>query len=163
MSETHDRPGSINQRPGIPVLPNGTSRSRLKAGLLAGAAAVALIAATVHSIRAESPQLRGATAMRWPRKPANGQMSGFADLVATVKPAVVSVRVKADIAPQLMANDTKAGRFKARPSTSSSRSSAARECRGSRGQPRVRARAGLASSSARTATSSRTIMSSTRR
>ncbi len=117
MSETHDRPGSINQRPGIPVLPpNGTSKSRLKAGLLAGAAGVALIAATVHSIRAELPQLRSATAMSMAAQAsANGQMSGFADLVATVKPAVVSVRVKADITPQLMANDYEARPFQGAP------------------------------------------------
>jgi hypothetical protein len=42
---------------------NATSRSKLKAGLLASVAAAALFAATVHSIRADAPELKSATAL----------------------------------------------------------------------------------------------------
>ena len=86
------------------VLPKAGAKSKLKASLLASVAAAALFAATVHSIRAEAPQLKSATALVAASQiPA--QASGFADLVASVKPAVVSVRVKADMAPQLMSDD----------------------------------------------------------
>ena len=147
MSETHDRPGSINQRPGIPVLPpNGTSKSRLKAGLLAGAAGVALYCGhrSFDPRRIASAQERdchehGRAAS------ANGQMPGFADLVATVKPAVVSVRVKADITPQLMANDYEARPFQGAPFEKFFREFGGKAMPGQRGAwpPRVRARAGL--------------------
>jgi len=92
-----------------------TSGSRLKAGLLASVAAAALVAATVHSIKAESPELKSATALVAAAQTTAGQPSGFADLVASVKPAVVSVRVKADIAPQLMSGDDDAQSFEGTP------------------------------------------------
>jgi serine protease Do len=86
------------------VLPKAGSKSKLKAGLLTSVAAAALFAATVHSIRAEAPQLKSATALL-AAATIPAPASGFADLVASVKPAVVSVRVKADMAPQLMSDD----------------------------------------------------------
>jgi serine protease Do len=100
----HHQPGS-----GASVLPKAHGKSRLKAGLLASAAAAALFAASMHAIHAEAPQLKSATALLAAAQ-APAQTSGFADLVASVKPAVVSVRVKADMAPQLMANDDEDGR-----------------------------------------------------
>jgi serine protease Do len=93
---------------------NATSRSKLKAGLLASVAAAALVAATVHSIRADAPELKSATALVAATQTA-GQSAGFADLVASVKPAVVSVRVKADMAPQLMSSDEERQLFEGTP------------------------------------------------
>jgi serine protease Do len=93
---------------------NATSRSKLKASLLAGVAATALVAATVHSIRADSPELKSATALVGAAQIA-GQSAGFADLVASVKPAVVSVRVKTDMAPQLTAGDEEGQPFQGTP------------------------------------------------
>jgi serine protease Do len=86
----------------------------LGAGLLAGAAAAALFAGTVHSIRAESPQPNGAVSIA-PQAAARAQAADFSDLVASVKPAVVSVRVKADVAPQPMSSDGDANPFEGTP------------------------------------------------
>jgi len=116
MSDSNSRPDPMKAWPAVRVHASGASKSKLKAGLLAGAAAVALIAATVHSIRAESPQLKAAAGMSLAAQvTANAQIPGFADLVAAVKPAVVSVRVKADVAPQLMSNDDDARPFEGTP------------------------------------------------
>jgi serine protease Do len=93
---------------------NATSRSKLKAGLLASVAAAALFAATVHSIRADAPELKSATALAAAAQ-TTGQSAGFADLVASVKPAVVSVRVKADMTPQLMSSDGERQLFEGTP------------------------------------------------
>jgi serine protease Do len=105
MPETENRPN--DRRNGAFEVPNASSKSRFKAGLLASVATAALIAATVHSIRAESPQLKSATAsvMAAQSAVAGQQSAGFADLVASVKPAVVSVRTKTQMTPQLMADD----------------------------------------------------------
>src|SRR5262245_44185625 len=83
---------------------NATSSSKLKAGLLASVAATALAAAPVHSIRADTPELKSATALVGAAQ-TMGQSAGFAELVASVKPAVVSVRVKTDMAQRLMTGD----------------------------------------------------------
>jgi len=112
MSDANNIPGPINLPPAPAARARAASRPRLKAGLLAGAAGLALFAATIHSIRAESPGLGGAVSV-----PAHvqAQMPGFADLVAAVKPAVVSVRVKTDIAPQLMSDDLDVQPFQGTP------------------------------------------------
>src|SRR5262245_8250632 len=114
MPETDHNP---NHRPGGPgafLLPNASSKSKLKAGLLASVAAAALFAASMHSIRAETPQLKSATALVAAAQ-IPGQSSGFADLVASVKPAVVSVRVKTDMTPQLMSSDDEGQPFEGKP------------------------------------------------
>jgi serine protease Do len=110
MSDANNNAGPLN----LPPAPGGraVSRSRLKAGLMASAAGLALFAATIHSIRAESPDNRGALSVPAQVK---AQMSGFDDLVAAVKPAVVSVRVKADIAPQMMSDDLDEQPFEGKP------------------------------------------------
>jgi len=117
MEMTVDMDHKPDQRPaGTPTLGlyNATSRSKLRASLLASVAAAALFAATVHSIRADSPELKSATASVGVAQ-TMGQSSGFADLVASVKPAVVSVRVKADMAPQLMSSDEDGQSFEGTP------------------------------------------------
>lgn len=103
MSDVNNGSGPINLPPTAAARARVASKTRLKAGLMASAAGLALFAATIHSIRAESPDLRGAVSA--PAAQANAQMPGFDDLVAAVKPAVVSVRVKADVATQLMSDD----------------------------------------------------------
>jgi serine protease Do len=104
MPDRDHKPDHRHAWSGAFVLAKANSRSRLKAGLLASVAAGALFAASVHSIRAEAPQLKSATASVAAAQ-TTGQSSGFADLVASVKPAVVSVRVKRDMVPQLMSDD----------------------------------------------------------
>ena len=99
---------------GVLVLPKTRSKSRLRAGLLASAAAAALFAATLHSIHAEAPQLKSATALVAAAQ-TPGQSSGFADLVAGVKPAVVSVRTKTEMTPQLMSDDDEGRPFEGTP------------------------------------------------
>ena len=99
---------------GVLVLPKARSKSRLRAGLLASAAAAALFAATLHSIHAEAPQLKSATALVAAAQ-TPGQSSGFADLVAGVKPAVVSVRTKTEMTPQLMSDDDEGRPFEGTP------------------------------------------------
>jgi serine protease Do len=77
------------------------ARSKFKRHLLAGAATLALLAsASVYTLSAYSADILpggrpfgAATAARAPANPI--VMPGFADLVTAVKPAVVSVRVKA--------------------------------------------------------------------
>jgi serine protease Do len=99
---------------GVLVLPKARSKSRLKGALLASAAAAALFAATLHSIHAEAPQLKSATALVAAAQ-TPGQSSGFADLVAGVKPAVVSVRTKTEMTPQLMSDDDEGRPFEGTP------------------------------------------------
>src|SRR5688572_18279466 len=112
MSDANNNSGPVTLPPAFGARVRGVSRSRLKAGLLASAAGLALFAATIHSIRAESPDQRGALGV--PAQ-AKAQMPGFDDLVAAVRPAVVSVRVKAEIAPQLMSDDLNARPFEGTP------------------------------------------------
>jgi serine protease Do len=84
--------------------PNGrhhATQSKFKRHLLAGVAIVALLAAgsgyTLHAYSAEGSHPFGSpSAARVPAAPLS--MPGFTDLVSAVKPAVVSVRVKADAA-----------------------------------------------------------------
>jgi serine protease Do len=104
--------GPINMPPALGLRAHAGSRSKLKGGLLAGAATLALFAGTIYSIRAESADHRGALSV--PAQ-AKAQMEGFGDLVAAVKPAVVSVRVKADSAPQLTSDDLDARPFEGTP------------------------------------------------
>jgi serine protease Do len=74
--------------------------SKLRRRLLAGTAILALIAAgsgyTLHAYSAEGSPFGTPSAARVPATPAT--MPGFADLVSAVKPAVVSVRTRADVA-----------------------------------------------------------------
>jgi serine protease Do len=75
-------------------------RSTLRRRLLAGTAMLALLAAgsgyTLHAYSAQGSPFGTPSAARVPATaPA---MPGFADLVRAVKPAVVSVRVRADVA-----------------------------------------------------------------
>jgi serine protease Do len=114
MPDRDQKPHHRQPWSGVLVLPKASAKPRLKAGLLASVAAAALFAATVHSIRAEAPQLKSATALVAAAQ-TPGQTSGFADLVAKVKPAVVSVRVKADMTPQLMSSDSEGGPFEGSP------------------------------------------------
>jgi hypothetical protein len=80
----------------------GASHSRFRRHLLAGVATFALLAVgSAYTLRAYSADaLLGGTpfgassAARGPATPI--AMPGFTDLVTAVKPAVVSVRVKAD-------------------------------------------------------------------
>ena len=102
--------------PAVRVHAAGATKSKLKAGLLASAAAAALFAGAVHSLRAESPELKAAAGLSLSAQATtNTQNPGFADLVAAVKPAVVSVRVKADVAQQLTSNDNGASPFEGTP------------------------------------------------
>jgi serine protease Do len=102
--------------PAVRVRAAGATKSKLKAGLLASAAAAALFAGAVHSLRAESPELKAAAGLSLSAQATtNTQSPGFADLVAAVKPAVVSVRVKADVAQQLPPNDNGANPFEGTP------------------------------------------------
>ena len=87
------------------------TQSRFKRHLLAGAATVALLAAgSAYTLRAYSADAHlGASpfgASSAARVPATQiAVPGFADLVTAVKPAVVSVRVKADAAAQEASDD----------------------------------------------------------
>src|SRR5262245_20097769 len=83
--------GSLHLRP--------MAQRNFKHRLLAGAAALIIIASgsayTLHAYSAEFGSPFGArSAARAPATPI--AMPGFSDLVAAVKPAVVSVRVRAD-------------------------------------------------------------------
>ena len=94
MTEIHSDNGGCHA--------TGASQSRLRRHLLAGVATFALLAAgSAYTLRAYSADaLFGGTpfgassAARAPATPI--VMPGFTDLVTAVKPAVVSVRVKAD-------------------------------------------------------------------
>src|SRR5215831_17157760 len=86
--------------------------------LLAGAAAVAIIASgsayTLHAYSAEFSSPFGAkSAARVPA--AAVSMPGFSDLVAAVKPAVVSVRVRADASGHAMVSQDDANPFEGTP------------------------------------------------
>jgi serine protease Do len=82
------------------------TQSRFKRQLLAGVATVALLAAgSAYTLRAYSADANlggtpfgASSAARAPAAPIS--LPGFADLVTAVRPAVVSVRVKADAAAQ---------------------------------------------------------------
>jgi serine protease Do len=87
----------------------GAYQSRLRRHLLAGVATFALLAAgSAYTLRAYSADALGGTpfgassAARAPAAPI--VMPGFSDLVTAVKPAVVSVRVKADATAQQVAD-----------------------------------------------------------
>jgi serine protease Do len=103
MSKIHagaDSLGDTDDNTGL------ATQSRFKRRLLAGVAAIALIAAgSAYTLRAYSADAHlGASpfgASSAARVPATQiALPGFADLVSAVKPAVVSVRVKADAAAQ---------------------------------------------------------------
>src|SRR5215813_11060121 len=86
--------------------------------LLAGAAALAIIASgsayTLHAYSADVGSPFGAkSAARVPATPV--AMPGFSDLVAAVKPAVVSVRVKADAGAPAVVSDDDANPFEGTP------------------------------------------------
>jgi serine protease Do len=83
-------------------------RRNFKSHLLAGAAALAIIASgsayTLHAYSADLSAPFGArSAARVPATPVS--MPGFSDLVAAVKPAVVSVRVRADAGAHAMVSE----------------------------------------------------------
>jgi serine protease Do len=86
--------------------------------LLAGAAALAIIASgsayTLHAYSAEFSSPFGAKSAA--RVPATAvSMPGFSDLVAAVKPAVVSVRVRADAGGHAMVSEDDANPFEGTP------------------------------------------------
>src|SRR5215468_5111295 len=108
MSKIHaeaNSPGDTNDTAGL------ATHSRFKRRLLAGVATVALLAAgSAYTLRAYSADAHlGASpfgANSAARVPATQiAVPGFADLVTAVKPAVVSVRVKADAAAQEASDD----------------------------------------------------------
>jgi serine protease Do len=90
---------------GAQPLANGAFQSKFKRHLLSGVAVLALLAAgSAYTVGAYSADgllggsaFGASTAAQAPAAPI--VMPGFSDLVAAVKPAVVSVRVKADAAP----------------------------------------------------------------
>src|SRR5215471_13435426 len=89
-----------------------------KRHLLAGAAALAIIvsgsAYTLHAYSADVGSPFGATsAARVPATPIS--MPGFSDLVTAVKPAVVSVRVRADAGGHAMVSEGDANPFEGTP------------------------------------------------
>jgi serine protease Do len=93
-----------------------TTRKRL----LAGVATLALLAAgsgyTLHAYSAEpnaGHPFGAPSSARAPAAPAT--MPGFTDLVSAVKPAVVSVRVKADAAAHQIAHGTEGNPFEGTP------------------------------------------------
>jgi len=103
MTEVHTEAGSATEA----VRRAGTAaHSRIRRHLLAGVATVALLAAgSVYTLRAysgDATQFGASSAARMPATPI--AMPGFTDLVTAVKPAVVSVRVKADSTTQQIAN-----------------------------------------------------------
>jgi serine protease Do len=86
--------------------------------LLAGAAALAIIASgsayTLHAYSADFGSPFGAKSAA--RVPATAvSMPGFSDLVAAVKPAVVSVRVRADAGGHAMVSENDANPFEGTP------------------------------------------------
>src|SRR5215467_8848854 len=86
--------------------------------LLASAAALAIIASgsayTLHAYSADVGSPFGAkSAARVPATPV--AMPGFSDLVAAVKPAVVSVRVKADAGAPAVVSEDDANPFEGTP------------------------------------------------
>jgi serine protease Do len=95
---------------GVSRLAGGSAHSKFKRHLLAGVATLALLAsASAYTLRAYSADvLPGGSAFGTSsaaRAPANPIiMPGFTDLVTAVKPAVVSVRVKAGAAARPVAD-----------------------------------------------------------
>lgn len=98
LNEVHSTTGSGGNR---------HPRRSLRARLLAGAAIIALTAGAVanqpfglvEALAANTPPLSAVLAQRPPAKAR--PMPDFVDLVEAMKPAVVSVRVKAKVEPQL--------------------------------------------------------------
>ena len=146
------------------------ARSKFKRHLLAGVATLALLAAgltyALHAYSADIPgrPFGARSAARVPATPV--VIPGFTDLVTAVKPAVVSVRVRADAAARGVSDSDEAALRRAHHSSSSSRISVARMVRDDANRADAspanlsRARA-PASSSVPTATSSPTTTSST--
>jgi len=98
--------------------PRRMPQRNFKRRLLAGAAAIAIIASgsayTLHAYSADVGSPFGATsAARVPATPIS--MPGFSDLVAAVKPAVVSVRVRADAGGHGMVSEGDANPFEGTP------------------------------------------------
>src|SRR5262252_4530267 len=98
--------------------PRRMPQRNFKRHLLAGAAALAIIvsgsAYTLHAYSADVGSPFGATsAARVPATPIS--MPGFSDLVAAVKPAVVSVRVRADAGGHAMVSEDDANPFEGTP------------------------------------------------
>jgi serine protease Do len=94
------------------------AQRNFKIHLLAGAAALAIIASasayTLHAYSADFSSPFGArSAARAPATPI--AMPGFSDLVAAVKPAVVSVRVRADAGAPAMVSEDDANPFEGTP------------------------------------------------
>src|SRR5262249_7072607 len=98
--------------------PRGMPLRNFKRRLLAGAAAIAIIASgsayTLHAYSADVASPFGQTsAARVPAPPIS--MPGFSDLVAAVKPAVVSVRVRADAGGHATVSEGDANPFEGTP------------------------------------------------
>src|SRR5499427_3664914 len=98
--------------------PRRMPQRNFKRHLLAGAAALAIIvsgsAYTLHAYSADVGSPFGATsAARVPATPIS--MPGFSDLVTAVKPAVVSVRVRADAGGHAMVSEGDANPFEGTP------------------------------------------------
>jgi len=94
------------------------AQRNFKHRLLAGVAALAIIASgsayTLHAYSADFSSPFGArSAARVPATPIS--MPGFSDLVAAVKPAVVSVRVRADAGGHAMVSEDDANPFEGTP------------------------------------------------
>jgi serine protease Do len=107
-------PDRIEDAPPLRRMPQRNFKRRL----LAGAAAIAIIASgsayTLHAYSADVGSPFGATsAARVPATPIS--MPGFSDLVAAVKPAVVSVRVRADAGGHAMVSEGDANPFEGTP------------------------------------------------
>src|SRR5262245_25169609 len=103
MTEVHTEAGSATE---AVRRARTAANSRVRRHLLAGVATVALLAAgSVYTLRAysgDATPFGASSAARMPATPI--AMPGFTDLVTAVKPAVVSVRVKADATTQQTAN-----------------------------------------------------------
>src|SRR5262249_7080300 len=94
------------------------AQSKFRRHLRAGVATLALLAAgsgyALHAYSAEGGQPFGApSAARVPALPS--EMPGFTDLVSAVKPAVVSVRVNADAAAQMVGDGLEGNPFEGTP------------------------------------------------
>jgi serine protease Do len=103
---------------GDPISQSAPTGRKPNRTLLAGALALALLASgsayTLHAYSTELGSPFGArSAARAPTAPV--AMPGFTDLVAAVKPAVVSVRVKADVAANGISSEDGANPFEGTP------------------------------------------------
>jgi serine protease Do len=115
MSRNHSEPAVA---PDAASPPRTLRKSNLMRHLLAGAAALALLASgstyALHAYSAELSSPFGArSAARAPVTPV--AMPGFTDLVAAVKPAVVSVRVRADVAARGISSEDESNPFEGTP------------------------------------------------